>query len=99
MARLLLLTPCVAAQVLMTETFDSPAGFTTMNANGNVPFFSDGNSDYFGIANGNGASTFSGTGPSPGIVKAVAVETAVSATSSTAGVQMEEKDEGPESKI
>ena len=66
MARLLLLTPCVAAQILMTETFDSPAGFTTTNANGNVPFFSDGNSDYFGINNGNGASTFSGTGPSAG---------------------------------
>ena len=35
--------------VLLHETFDSPAGFTTSNVDGPVPFFSDGLSDYFGI--------------------------------------------------
>ena len=65
-ANLCLLAPR-SSDVLLHETFDSPAGFTTRNADGPVPFFSDGLSDYFGINNGQGTSYFGNRGEPPSI--------------------------------
>ena len=61
------LTPCHPRSVVLLfhETFDTPASFTTRNAAGPVPFFSDGLSDYFGINKGQGASYFGNRGPAP----------------------------------
>ena len=66
--------PVYASPPLLLETFDSPAGFNTSAPKNGlagglevIPFFSDGLSDYFGINNGMGASTFSGFG-GPGAV-------------------------------
>ena len=56
-----------SSDVLLHETFDSPAGFTTRNADGPVPFFSDGLSDYFGINNGQGTSYFGNRGEPPSL--------------------------------
>ena len=45
---------------LMHETFDTASHFEVTNADGIVPFFTDGYSDYFGIHNGVGTSAFQG---------------------------------------
>ena len=45
---------------LMHETFDTASHFEVTNADGIVPFFTDGYSDYFGIHNGVGTSAFKG---------------------------------------
>ena len=51
-----------AIVLLLSEPFDSAAGFSVVDADGlSASFFSDGFSDYFGINNGPGASDF-GTG-------------------------------------
>ena len=59
--------PVSADVTMLSETFDSAAAFTTTNADGPVPFFSDGTDGYFGISNGV-SSLFSATSSANGSV-------------------------------